>query len=125
MVNNIFALSHMSLPSSSASKQGYHLLFPHTFVDTAVKDLFNNLLFHGAKKTNIQALIVGGAKLFLDYDMTYQENIDAVKEQLNTFQIEVEAEDLGGLSERAVIYDTINDTLYVKKTWEFEYRKIN
>ncbi len=124
-VTNIFALSHMSLPSSSASKQGYHFLFPHTFVDTAVKDLYNNLLFHGAKKTNIQALMVGGAKLFLDYDMTYQENIDAVKKQLNTFQIEVEAEDLGGLSERAVIYDTINDALYVKKTWEFEYRKIN
>ncbi|MFX1438421.1 MAG: CheR family methyltransferase [Promethearchaeota archaeon] len=124
-VNNIFALSHMSLPSSSASKQGYHFLFPHTFVDTGVKDLYNNLLFHGAKKTNIKALIVGGAKLFLDYDMTYQENIDAVKKELEIYQIEIEAEDLGGLSERAIIYDTINDALFVKKTWEFEYRKIN
>jgi chemotaxis methyl-accepting protein methylase/chemotaxis receptor (MCP) glutamine deamidase CheD len=124
-INNIFALSHMSLPSSSASKQGYHFLFPHTFVDTGIKDLYNNILFHGGKKSNIKALIVGGAKLFLDYDMTYQENIDAVKAQLKKHQIEVEGEDLGGLSERAIVYDTINDSLYVKKTWEFEYRKIN
>ncbi|MFX1420490.1 MAG: CheR family methyltransferase [Promethearchaeota archaeon] len=123
-VNNIFALSHISLPSSSASKQGYHLLFPHTFIDTSVKDLYNNILYHGAKKSNINALIVGGAKLFLDYDMTYQENIDAVKKHLEANQIVIEAEDIGGLSERAVIYDTINDSLYVKKTWEFEYRRI-
>ncbi len=124
-LNNIFALSHISLPSSSASKQGYHFLFPHTFVDTGFKDLYNNILFHGGKKSNIRALIAGGAKLFLDYDMTYQENIDAVKAQLKNHEIELEAEDLGGLSEREIIYDTINDSLYVKKTWEFEYRKIN
>jgi chemotaxis receptor (MCP) glutamine deamidase CheD len=115
----------MSLPSSSASKQGYHFLFPHTFVDTGVKDLYNNILYHGGTHSNVKALIVGGAKLFLDYDMTYQENIDAVKTQLNKLKIELEAEDIGGLSERGVIYDTINDSLHVKKTWEFEYRKIN
>ncbi|MFX0139858.1 MAG: CheR family methyltransferase [Candidatus Hodarchaeota archaeon] len=123
-INNIFAMSHISLPSSSASKQGYHLLFPHTFVDTSVKDLYNNMLFNGANSTNITAMVVGGAKLFLDYDMTYQENIDAVKKHLEINQIVIEAEDTGGLSERAVIYDTINDSLYVKKTWEFEYRKL-
>lgn len=123
-VHNLFAMSHISLPSSSASKQGYHLLFPHTFVDTSVKDLYNDLIYHGANSSNITALIVGGAKLFLDYDMTYQENIDAIKKELEVRKIEIIAEDLGGISERAIIYDTINDTLQVKKTWEFEYRRI-
>ncbi|MHA2326401.1 MAG: hypothetical protein ACXACB_13430 [Promethearchaeota archaeon] len=56
--------------------------------------------------------------------MTYQENIDTIKKELKTYQITIEAEDLGGLSERSIIYDTINDALYVKKSWEFEYRKI-
>ncbi|MFX0038693.1 MAG: hypothetical protein ACFFCY_09870 [Promethearchaeota archaeon] len=68
---------------------------------------------------------MSSAKLFLDYDMTCQENTNTVKKQLKMYQIEIEAEDLGGLSERTVIYDTINDVLYVKKTGEFEYRKIN
>ncbi|MEE9378441.1 MAG: CheR family methyltransferase [Candidatus Lokiarchaeia archaeon] len=123
-VNNIFAMSHISLPSSSSSKQGYHLLFPHTFIDTSVKDLYNDLIYHGANGSYITALIVGGAKLFLDYDMTYQENINAIKKELEVRKIEIIAKDLGGISERAIIYDTINDTLQVKKTWEFEYRRI-
>jgi len=122
--NHVFAMSHISLPNSSASKQGYHLLFPHTFADTSVKDLFNNLLYNGANSEDVEALIVGGAKLFLDYDMTYQENIDTVKNQLILLDIEVKAEVVGGLSERSVIYDTINDSLFVKKTWEFQYRRI-
>ena len=122
--NNVFAMSYISLPSSSSSKQGYHLLFPHTFADTSVKDLYNNLLYNGANKEDIKALIVGGAKLFLDYDMTYQENIDNVKKELESLEIEIEVEDAGGLSERSVMYDTINDSLFVKKSWEFQYRKI-
>ncbi len=122
--NHVFAMSHISLPSSLASKQGYHLLFPHTFADTSAKDLLNNLLYNGANRVNIKAFIVGGAKIFLDYDMTYQENIDTVKKELQSLKIEIEAEDVGGLSERSVIYDTINDSLFVKKSWEFQYRKI-
>lgn len=124
-INNVFAMAHISLPNSSASKQGYHLLFPHTFVDTSVKDLLNNLIYNGAKKDNIKALIVSGAKLFLDYDMTYQENIDMVKKELESLNIEIDAEDTGGLSERSVVYDTINDALYVRKSWEFQYRLIS
>ncbi|KKN84292.1 hypothetical protein LCGC14_0291060 [marine sediment metagenome] len=123
-INNIFAMAHISLPNSSASKQGYHLLFPHTFADTSVKDLFNNLVYHGAKEPNISAVIVGGAKLFLEYDKTYQENIETVKNELKLLEIKIEAEDIGGLSERSIYYDTINDTLFVKKSWEFQYRAV-
>lgn len=123
-INNIFAMSHISLPDSSASKQGYHLLFPHTFADASVKDLYDNLIYNGADESNIRALIVGGAKLFLDYDLTYQENLDVVKKELQSLDIEIDAEDTGGLSERSIVYDTINDTLYVRKSWEFQYRKI-
>ncbi|MFX1323381.1 MAG: hypothetical protein ACFE8N_00380, partial [Promethearchaeota archaeon] len=124
-INNVFAIAHISLPNSSASKHGYHLLFPHTFVDTSVKDLLNNLIYNGARKDNIKALIVGGAKLFLDYDMTYQENIDMVKKELGSLNIEIDIEDTGGLSERSIVYDTINDALYVRKSWEFQYRLIS
>ena len=38
--------------------------------------------------------------------------------------IEIDDEVLGGLSEREILYDTINDSLFVKKSWEFQYRKI-
>jgi chemotaxis methyl-accepting protein methylase/chemotaxis receptor (MCP) glutamine deamidase CheD len=123
-IQDIFAMSHIYLPDSSASKQDYHLLFPHTFADTSVKDLYNNLLYHGAKKGNISAVIIGGAKLFLDYDLTFQENIDHVKKALESLNIKIKLEEIGGISERSIIYDTINDSVYIKKTWELEYRKL-
>ena len=56
--------------------------------------------------------------------MTYKENIDTVKRELQSLEIDIEVEDLGGLSEREMLYDTINDSLFVKKSWEFQYRKL-
>jgi len=38
--------------------------------------------------------------------------------------IKIESEEIGGLSERSIIYDTINDVFYVKKAWKFQYRQI-
>ncbi|MCW4032333.1 MAG: hypothetical protein NWF08_02955 [Candidatus Bathyarchaeota archaeon] len=89
-----------------------YLLFPHIFADTSVKDLFNNLIYNGAKRENVRVLVVGGAKLFLDYDMTYQENMDTFKKELESLEIEIEAGDTGGLNERSVIYDAP----YVRKS---------
>lgn len=81
-----------------------------------MNDPHNNLSFHGAKRANFKGLIKGGTNQFLDFDMVDEENIDDVKKQLKVHQIDVEVEDLGELSERAVICDTINDNFYGKKT---------
>ena len=77
--NKIYAMSHIGFANSSVSKQNYHLIFPHTFADTSVKDLYNHLIYHGANKHKITAIIIGGAKLFSDLDKTYQKNIEAIK----------------------------------------------
>ena len=123
-INKVFAISHISFPDSTKSKTDYHLLFPHTFIDTSVKNLVNKLTYNGAEKENITAIIVGGAKLFMDYDLTFQENIDAIKKELMTLQIKIEIEELGGISERSLIYDTMTNSLFIQKTWENEFRKI-
>ena len=123
--NKIYAFSHSGFPNSSASKQGYHFVSPHSFIDTSVKSLLNTMLYHGAEKNEIKAIIIGGARLFNDFDLTFQENIDSIKRELKKNSILTEIEDLGGLSERAVKYDVFNNSLYVKRAWEFEFRKIN
>jgi chemotaxis methyl-accepting protein methylase/chemotaxis receptor (MCP) glutamine deamidase CheD len=123
--NKIYAFSHSRFPNSSASKQGYHLVSPHSFIDTSVKSLLNTMLYHGAEKNDIKAIIIGGARLFNDFDLTFQENIDSIKRELKKNSILTEIEDLGGLSEKAVKYDVINNSLYVKRAWEIEFRKIN
>jgi len=123
--NKIYGFSHSGFPNSSASKQGYHLVSPHSFIDTSVKSLLNTMLYQGAEKNKIKAIIIGGARLFKDFDLTFQENIDSIKRELEKNSILTEFEDLGGLSERAVKYDVITNSLYVKKAWEFEFRKLN
>jgi chemotaxis methyl-accepting protein methylase/chemotaxis receptor (MCP) glutamine deamidase CheD len=122
--NKIYAISHSRFPNSSASKQGYHLVSPHSFIDTSVKSLLNTMLYHGAEKDKIKAIIIGGARLFNDFDLTFQENIDSIKKELKKNDILTEIEDLGGLSERTIKYDVIHDSLYIKREWEFEFRKI-
>ena len=123
--NKIYAFSYSRFPNSSASNQGYHLVSPHSFINTSVKSLLNTMLYHGAEKNDIKAIIIGGARLFNDFDLTFQENIDSIKRELKKNSILTEIEDLGGLSEKAVKYDVINNSLYVKRAWEFEFRKIN
>ena len=123
--NKIYAISHSGFPNSSASKQGYHLVSPHSFIDTSVKSLLNTMLYYGAEKDKIKAIIIGGARLFKDFDLTYQVNIDSIKKELEKNDILTEIEDLGGLSERTLKYDIIHNPLYIKREWEFKFRKIN
>ncbi len=122
--NKIYAMSRISLPDSTKSKSNYHLLFPHTFIDTAAKELLNKMLYNGAEKENIAAMIIGGAKLFTDFDLTFQENIDAIQEVLKSLQLKVVFEELGGIGERSIIYNTLTDSLFIQKSWETEYRKV-
>lgn len=123
-INNIYAMSHIGFPNSSASQNNYHQLFPHTFIDTSVDTLLNILIYNGAKKENITSIFLGGAKLFLDYDLTYQENVEELMKEINKFHIKVEYEDLGGISERSVIYNPLQRALFIKKGWENEFRRV-
>ncbi len=123
-LNKVYAMSNILLPSSSSSKDGAHLRVPHQFADTSVKDLYNNMLYHGADKKNIKAILIGGSKLSYDHGAPISENINVVKNELSSLHITVEHEELGGLSERQIVYETTLDSLFIKKSWEKNYRKI-
>ena len=103
---------------------GIDLRFPHRFVDTSVNDLFNQLIYNGANKKHLRAIIIGGAKIFNDLNSPHQKNIDAIRKELKNLNIIIEQEDLGGLSERHIIFDTIDNSIYIKKSWESDFRKI-
>ncbi len=123
-INKVYAMSNILLPSSNSSKDGAHLRVPHQFADTSVKDLCNNMLYQGANKKNIKAILIGASKLSYDYGAPISENINVVKKELKDLNIVVEHEELGGLSERQIIYETTLESLFIKKSWEKTYRKI-
>ncbi|MBY8983204.1 MAG: hypothetical protein KGD57_09660, partial [Candidatus Lokiarchaeota archaeon] len=123
-INKIYGISHIEFPNSNDREMGIDLRFPHRFVDTSVNDLFNQLIYNGANKKHLRAIIIGGAKIFNDLNSPHQKNIDAIRKELKNLNIIIEQEDLGGLSERHIIFDTIDNSIYIKKSWESDFRKI-
>ena len=122
--SKVYAMSNILLPNSAMANDDSHLKHPHKFVDTSVKNLLDNMLYHGAHKENIEAIVIGGAKNIYDQDLIFQENIDAIKNELFRHKIIIEKEVLGGIVEKSLIFDTTNNSLYVKKKWEEGYRKV-
>ncbi|MFX1393237.1 MAG: CheR family methyltransferase [Promethearchaeota archaeon] len=122
--HRVYAISHISLPTSKTAQNKEQLKYPHKYVDTSVKDLLDKILYHGANKENIDGIIIGGAKNIYDQKAIYQENIDAINQELFKHQIRIRKKLIGGISERSIIFDTKNNSLYIKKKWEDDYRKV-
>ncbi|MFX1340054.1 MAG: CheR family methyltransferase [Promethearchaeota archaeon] len=122
-VHKVYAMSHMILPKSPVVKNDT-TLFPHRYIDTSVSLLLDTILYNGANKDNLEAIIVGGANNIYEQGGDFQDNIDAIKKELFSHHINIEKEYLGGISERSIVYDTKESALWLKKKWEDGYRKV-
>ncbi|MBD3342904.1 MAG: hypothetical protein GF353_27645 [Candidatus Lokiarchaeota archaeon] len=90
-----------------------------------VNKLFQEMMNQGANKRQMSAILVGGTKSFeCDSDSLQKKELE-LKHWLRNTEITLEKEDLGGLSERTVVYDTYENKIYVKKGWENYFRIIN
>ena len=123
-VHKVYAMSYMIHPKSTAVKKG-DSLFPHRYIDSSVSVLLDKILYNGANKDNLEALIIGGANNIYEQEGHYQQNIEAITQELFSHHISIEKEFLGGISERSIIYDTTRNELAIKKKWESHYRKVS
>jgi chemotaxis receptor (MCP) glutamine deamidase CheD len=124
-INKIFAISHIIYPKYRRKNKNSVPRSPHKYADTSVKDLLDKLLYYGANRDYIEAVIVGGARAINNQGNIHQKNIDAVTQELVSYQIPIEAAYIGGISERSLIYDTNDNSLFIKKIWESEFRRAN
>jgi len=123
--NKIFAMSHILLPYSDQIKKDSQIRFPHKFADCSAKDLVENMIIQGAEIHNIKAVIVGGSKIFQNQmNSVGAENIKAIKFELERLRIRILREDIGGKRGRIIIYDTKDNSVYVKTTGEEDFRKL-
>lgn len=123
--NKIYAMSHILLPHSDHIKDNIKIRFPHKFADCSVKDLVENMINQGAESQNIKAVMVGGSKIFQNhFNDVGAENIKVVKSELERLKIRIIREDIGGKRGRIIIYDTKDNSVYVKPTGEEDYRKL-
>ncbi|MFX1294836.1 MAG: chemotaxis protein CheD [Promethearchaeota archaeon] len=120
----ISAMSHILLAEVKKTKIANPKQYPHKYATLSVKDLFNEMLNHGALKKNIKAVIVGGAEIFKRGPLELgKENILAVKHQLKLFDIQIEKEIVGGTKGRVFIYDFTDNSISIKITGEAEFKK--
>jgi chemotaxis protein CheD len=95
----VAGLAHVVLPESSNASGP-----AGKFADLAVAELLAQVIRAGARRERIEAVIVGGAKMFaLGAGMDIGErNQAAVKEQLTLHRIKLRASNVGGSSGRTM-----------------------
>jgi len=112
-------MSHILLPKLTRKSE---IKYPHKYADLSVKNLVNDLISVGAQKANLRAIMVGGSKIFdLKDNLIGDLNIESVKKELNSFDIKIEIEIVGGAEGRAILLDTNERAVYVKTTSEKEF----
>ena len=71
----------------------------------------------GAKKENLNAIIVGGSKIFnLKNNIIGEENIKSIKKELNYLNIKIVKENIGGSHGRIVKFFSHNFSVLIKIT---------
>lgn len=106
--SKIGGLAHVMLPNDRGIS---HVKHPGKFANTAVKALLEKMLVKGANRESIQAKIFGGANMFSSFSSKKvapvgDSNIKAVIEELQQYNIQLVAKDLGGNTGRSIVFDT-------------------
>lgn len=107
----IGGLAHVMLPTSAECKrentEGFNL---NKFADVAIPSMLKEMERRGCKVERIKAKIVGGAHMFkniVDLEILDigKRNIEAVRQELNKFTIQIIAAEVGGSTGRTVHFD--------------------
>lgn len=117
-VNEIAGLAHIMLPESSLALDS-SILNKAKYGDTAVEELMNLIVFHGARKKFIKAKMAGGAQMFhfiSENEMMRigYRNVEIVKKELERLQVKLIAEDVGGHNGRTIEFSPKTCMLKIK-----------
>ncbi len=120
----IYAMTHILLPSSEI-RDLKEIIFPQKYANIAVKDLVKQVLKEGARISNLQAIVIGGSKIFRYHQNNIgEENAKIVKQELNKLHIKIIKEDLGGPKGRNILFDVKKVIVCVKNTGQVEFTRL-
>lgn len=105
LVKKKAGMAHVMLPDSTLAKNKEFNTFK--YADTAIPILIQELVASGARKFALKAKIAGGAQMFSfsssnDMLRIGKRNEEAVKKALQSFDVPIVAEDVGGNSGRTI-----------------------
>ncbi|MDV6376692.1 chemotaxis protein CheD [Sporosarcina sp. GW1-11] len=112
----IAGMVHVMLPDSQLGKTAQ--LNVAKFADTGIHAMIEMLKAQGVRPFSIKAKIAGGAQMFQfgsnDTIRIGPRNIEAVKQELKRYSIQITAEDTGGSSGRTIEFDPETSILHVR-----------
>ncbi|MDP6685333.1 MAG: chemotaxis protein CheD [Candidatus Omnitrophota bacterium] len=115
--SKIGGISHAMLPDIAESKTSSRGNLAK-FVNTALEQLVDKMIRHGARKKNIKARLVGGVNMFPDIKIYLlhigKRNTDAARLYLEKADIQIIAEEIGGNFGRTITLDTETGSLHVR-----------
>ncbi|MGM0873691.1 MAG: chemotaxis protein CheD [Bacillota bacterium] len=106
--NEVAGLAHIMLPDSSHANK--ETINHAKYADTAIPQLISKLVKAGARICSLQAKMAGGAQMFQfqtasDMMRIGPRNVEAIKQQLISYNITLISEDVGGNSGRTIEFD--------------------
>jgi chemotaxis protein CheD len=112
--NRKAGLAHVVLPKS----QGHGADNPMKFADHAVPELFRRVVGVGARRSSIEAVLVGGASMFATTSASLevgQRNEAAVRDELEELRIPVVATATGGNRGRTIRVHVASSAVTVRE----------
>ena len=111
----IGGLAHAMLPLFELGRNKRN---PARYVDTSIYIMIDEIIEKGGRKHNIQAKIVGGARMFATMDLETmdigQRNIEAARKTLEKERIPIKATDVGGNKGRTMTFDLRTGVIDIK-----------
>ena len=115
----IGGMNHFMLPTSAGSRgRGAHIQSTDDaarYGVHAMELLINEILKNGGQRKNLEVKITGGGRMIANISDIGQQNIDFVREFIDTEGLFIAAEDVGDIYPRKVYYYPATGKVRVKK----------
>lgn len=112
----IGGMNHFMLPSAGKERDGL-INEAARYGNYAMEKLINEILKYGGRRDKLEIKVFGGGNVLKNMETTDVggRNIKFVKQYLETEGFHIQAEDLGDIYPRKIVYDPISGKVRVKK----------
>ena len=120
--NEVGGLAHAMLPNrkvknNPGQKEAFKVEAPAKYVNDSIDNLVEEIKKMGGKKENLDAKLIGGAKMFKilsgDKYGIGQQNIEKARQKLQETNIPIDSESIGGTTGKIVEFNTSNGIVEV------------
>ena len=114
----IGGMNHFMLPRQSLFVDNWsntRLSLANRYGSNAMENLINDILKNGGERKNLEVKIFGGGKILAQMTDIGRNNIEFIKQYIQTEGLNLLAEDIGGVHPRKIIYFPLTGKVRVKK----------